>query len=208
MTDKLVDSDTQIGPRPGLERFLKEYPTEGIEITITPPTKYETPSTYDLNKVPEESRELISQILLNYQQYLNCPIIKDNFNNHTARRAWRFEMDKQIAEIGGLGEAMKFDEELGKNKMKRNKMSPLYSYADMLSYDETLPQELRNLANKILESIRPTLPAKITNWKEAMLNPAPDPWDGPTTDDKIKTVDKISQSVANFLNYFAPQETK
>lgn len=185
--DRRTTREMVIGIPPDVkEHFEAVIRKSGAE--IIPPKEYVIPDDYEFQNIKEGGKTYVNKAINVLKDYLTCPIISDNFSSHEQRRAWRASTYKSVLENEGIERADQFDSYLKYNKMKRNKISGVFGYTDILEDYTDLPEEL---ANNLMSAIRDTLP-----------NEKADPMEGPTTPEKIEKVNKISDAVVDVLNYF------
>jgi hypothetical protein len=108
--------------------FKETLKKNGIE--LIPPKNYEVPEKpfFDMNDRDESLKSTIYDVFV---EYLNFPILKDNFPTHHDRRKWRQETFDSVQNTYGNPIAMRVDKLITENKMKRNKFSYIWGFSEM-----------------------------------------------------------------------------
>lgn len=147
------------------EKLLQSSDGKG---RVIPPKSYSVPKEYDFNIIPGEEA-VVTKAISVFKRYLELPIIWDEFETHEERRNWRDKTSDKIRASGnGKGSdaialardnAKKFDQFMRETKMKRNRITAVLGFADLLQQVGAITPEL---ADKLLVAGGKTLPRRLT----------------------------------------------
>ncbi len=161
---------------------------KGIEITIVPDDVYNIPSEFDLSRFPENDRKWAQQSFEHVKNYIELPIISDNFPSAEARKNWRTITFRNRERVNGRAVADKFLKMI-KGKISSTRINTLVGGIEFLSY--SLPPDDPDC--KFIADYQKDLNVRE---KAGML-------DGPTTKARIEEVKDLSRRAATVLNKFA-----
>lgn len=177
-----------------------------------PADHYEIPSEFDLSGCPPPIEFTLESGIDAYREYLGFPLIKDEFDTHRQRRAWRTDTYKQLESTKGKKTADAFNAFYEENKFRRNTISTLYSATTTVLYqmertgyqNPQLEEQLRGLVS----SIQDTMPKKTQTIDDEGMPTTitTDPWDGPVNKWKEDKVNEISGRLVGILHYLGKKE--
>ncbi len=185
-----------------IELALKSAP--GFE--VTPAVSYGVSRKFDFSStsIPEDLLPTAVDVMNSVVDYLEKPIILDDFPNHDARRDWVKRNEKELQEKYGSQAGRQFKSYLGQNKAKASSITEAYSGIDMLSMFVENNDHINQLASIYDANFahKPTgrfVEMEDQDGKKVKIPETSSPWDTMPKDDKRVVLNNFSSELANLV---------
>lgn len=167
-----------------------------------PPIPQNMPAHIDLEKFPENDRELVAECVSVVRSFIHMPLLVDKFTDHDEREDKRMEMYDVVLQKYGKEQAETFNVLATTNKLKRNQIAHIVEATDLY---ETFVTKTATEAGTLIK--------RIFNEKIAAIKGPNDPQTGQITvidqwaqkdlDEKKQILAELTAASVDFLNEVA-----